>query len=258
MQPTAKSATDASLVLVTLFGLALGWAEQSFATTLGISPVKIVLSASSRSALVILSNKTDEEARFEVSVSAWSEDATGKAALDASDDLAVFPPLVTIPAGTERRIRVGLSKREPIVTERAYRLFLQEMPPSNVVTEQAGVRMLMRFSLPVFVQPAKPAGRVSVEGLAIERGHVRFRLANAGNAHARIENATLAGKDSAGKTVFTKGLDLRVLLAGGGRDIDLVLSEDECRPSTALELRLLADGKAISTVVTVPSACCGG
>lgn len=257
MQPTVKSAAGDSLVLVALFGLAFGWAEQSFATTLGISPVKIVLSASSRSTLVILSNRTDEEARLEVSVSAWSEDAAGKAALDPSDDLAVFPPLVTIPAGGEKRIRVGLARHEPVSTERAYRLFLQEMPPSNVSTQQTGVRMLMRFSLPVFVQPAKPAGRISVEGLAVEAGHARFRLTNAGNAHARIEHATLTGKDSAGKTVFTKGLDLRVLLAGGRRDIDLVLSADECQPSATVEVQMLADGKAISTAAMLQPAHCG-
>jgi fimbrial chaperone protein len=246
-----------SLALV-LLGLALGQAEQASAAALGISPVKIVLSTSSRSALVTLTNKGDEESRVEVSVSAWSEDATGKAVLEGSDDLAVFPLLVAIPARAERRIRVGLARREAaIVTERSYRLFLQELPASNATAEETGVRMVMRFSLPVYVQPAKPEARLSLGDCVVEGGHVRFRLANTGNAHARIDEAVLTGKDPAGSTVFTRSLDLRVLLAGSRRELDHALLPDECRRSATLQLRMLAQGKTLSAAAELQPSSCG-
>lgn len=258
MRQTSRHAGGLSLALAALLGLALCPPGHLSAATLGISPARIVLSASSRSALVTLSNQTDEESRVEVSVSAWSEGVDGKAILEPTEDLAVFPLLIAIPPHGEKRIRVGLSRREPIVTERTYRLFLQELPPSKATAEQVGVRMVMRFSLPVYVQPAKPAGSVTVEGLVGEGGHVRFRLTNAGNAHARMEEATLTGKDSAGNTVFTRTLDVRVLLAGGRREFDLPLSADECRPDTTLELRIRANGKVVSAAASLQAASCGG
>jgi fimbrial chaperone protein len=240
-----------------LLGLALGQAEPALSATLGVNPVRLVLSASSRSALVTLTNKTDEESRVEVSVSAWSDDVDGKAILEPSDDLAVFPLLVVIPPQGEKRIRVGIAKREPIAKERAYRLFLQELPPAKMEAEQTVVRMVMRFALPVYIQPAKPAGSVLAEGLVVENGRVRYRLVNVGNAHARIEEAMLTGRDPGGEMVFAKSSDVRVLLAGGRREFDLPLSETECRPGGSVELQVRTDAKVISTVAKVELASCG-
>jgi fimbrial chaperone protein len=258
MQQGSRTFTGGSPLLAALLGLALGQAEPSFAATLGISPARIVLSSSSRSALVTLTNQTDEETRVEVSVAAWSDAVDGTPILEPSEDLSVFPLIVAIPPHGEKRIRVGRARREPVVTERAYRLFLQELPPSKATATQTGVRMVMRFALPVYVQPAKPAPSVSAEGFVVEGGHVRFQLVNAGNAHARMEAATLTGKGPAGDIVFTKNLEVRALLAGGRRDFDVPLSPDECRPSAMLELRMGADGKAISTGANLQAASCGG
>jgi fimbrial chaperone protein len=258
MKLTTSGPLGRSLVFAALVGLVLGQADQSLAATLGISPVRVVLSASVRSTLVTLSNKTDDESQVEVSVSTWAEDGKGQAVLAPSEDLSVFPLLVTIPPRGEKRVRVGLAKRDVVVTERTYRLFLQELPPSKAGGEQAGVRMVMRFSLPVYVQPSKPAAIVSAEGLAVEGGHARFRLVNAGNAHAKLTEAVLTGKDPGGAITFAKSLDVRVLLAGGRRELDVPLSLDECLPSATLELRLLADSKALSAGAAVQATTCGG
>src|SRR3546814_9833017 len=60
---------------------------------------------------------------------AWSQSG-GKDVFAAVDDILATPPIFTIPAGGSQVIRVGSRRAPDPQHERAYRLFLREVPPA--------------------------------------------------------------------------------------------------------------------------------
>src|SRR5262245_47029620 len=141
----------------TCLGLAVCRAEAVSASTLRVSPVQVNLSAASPSTLLTISNDSDQPIRIQVSASAWDQDSSGKMLLTPTRDVVFFPMMLTIAPHAERKVRVGSSAEFGSV-EKAYRLFVEELPAAATPTATGGfqIQVLTRMGIPVFLQPVEP------------------------------------------------------------------------------------------------------
>jgi fimbrial chaperone protein len=205
--------------------------------------VSVDLSGAEPRATVALRNTGKEPVRLEVQTAAWSQSPEGELQTAPTDELVVFPPLLTLAPGEERNLRVGTTAR-PGATERTYRVFLQELPPAEKPGERQQVRVLSRLGLPVFVAPERPASAARLEGLAAAGGKARFALRNAGTVRIRPAAVKLVATGAAGHTLFARALDAWYVLAGGERRYELPLPQEQCPAIRSLAVEVtLAEGQ---------------
>ena len=161
----------------------------TLAASIDVNPVLIDLAPTARSAELRLTNTANEELSVQVDVREWSQDFNGAQQLTDTRDLMAVPPLVTIPPGERQIIRIGhLGAPAPDV-ERSFRILVTELAPAAQVTQQPGLGMRMRVSIPVFVAPAAAAAEpeIVVEEIRDAPEGARWGvLHNLGNAHAKI------------------------------------------------------------------------
>lgn len=247
------------LTMTILFGLLFGQAEAVFASTFVVNPVSLTLSASQRSALLTITNSGSDDVRLQLDTFDWKEGAAGEALLTPTDDLVVFPLATTVHARQSVNIRIGLSDRSSVPVERNYRIKVEELP-SAVRREEVAVAFTMTMSIPVFVQPARPKGAVSIANERVSERLFRFSLANPANAHVRLTAVVVKGIGPAGEKMFSKELPAWYLLAGGVRNYEVPLDPAECSGATELlvETRSSQAGAVASRTARTPDGCASG
>jgi len=101
------------------------WAGSALAAGVRVSPILVELTKSQSNAIVSLRNDNDSPVRYEVSAVSWSQDDAGQMKLVPTKDLIVFPQLLTLKAGEERNVRVGVTGEKFGTLEKSYRIFVQ-------------------------------------------------------------------------------------------------------------------------------------
>lgn len=166
----------------------------AWAGSFQVGPVTATLSASHKVAALTVRNNGPDATTIQLQTMAWSQSG-GKDVFTAVDDILATPPIFTIPAGGSQVIRVGSRRAPDPQQERAYRLFLREVPPAPQPGFQ-GLRMVLEISLPVFVQPSMAiAPDLHWQASRIDADHVKLTASNTGMAHARLSHFILSGED---------------------------------------------------------------
>ena len=167
-------------VLVTVVALLSPGAAS--ASSYIVNPTRVYLNANASSGLLTLKNESDQPLRMQVKAHQWAQGQDGEIQLSPTDDLIVFPALLTLKPGEERRIRVATAVPFGAV-EKTYRIYVEELPPTTVEkSEGASVKILTRMGVPVFVQPAKPQAAAVVRDLRLSNGRVSFNWPTPGTA----------------------------------------------------------------------------
>lgn len=184
----------------TLLALALaawlGAAVPAHAGDLRLEPVSLALRPDEDSTSLWLSNTGRQPLQAQVRLFSWTQDGGGEV-LTPTRDLAVSPPLLEVPPLGRQRVRlVRLGAGAPLA-ETAYRLVVDELPsasPDPTATASSGASLL-RYSIPVFVQPSAPASasRLSARIEEDASGRRLLRLDNSGERHARIAGLAFVG-----------------------------------------------------------------
>lgn len=203
--------------------LLLTLALATSASTLQISPVTVDLSPGENASGITLRNPGDTPLYGQVRVFRWDQ-ANGDDVLTPTTDLAASPPLIQIPAHTDQLIRLVRAIPAPPSGEQSYRLLIDELPaPDEPVAN--GVTIRLRYSVPVFVEPAGTTGVPTLSWhLMHDNGHWILRVDNSGSRRAQIAAVQLF--DDAGNTYdINKGL-LGYALAGRGRQWQVMLPPD--------------------------------
>ena len=217
-------------VLAVVAALLAGPAVPSaYAVSFSVSPTQVVLTGRTRSALLTIRNESTDVLRFQLSAFAWAQSPSGEVELKATEDIVFFPALFTLQPGEERRIRVGTPSTAVTQRELTYRIFVEELPPVSVATEKpAGVRVLTRMGIPIFLRPAKETAAATLDALAMRDGKMSFTLSNTGAVHFIPKKITARGVDTAGKTVFELPVNGWYVLAGGRREFAVAAPEGSC------------------------------
>lgn len=213
---------------------ALAHAQASIASagTVAVNPTRIVLTARSRSALLTLRNEGNEPLRYQVSAFDWRQSPQGQMELRPTEDIVLFPTVLSVEPGQERKIRIGtigaFSEQE-----RSYRVFVEEIAPAG--DSQGGIRVLTRLGVPVFLQPQAPRPKAALEDLAVGPEGLTFTLRNTGNVHFIPDAVVVNGTDESGQAVVNEELESWYVLAGGVRQFKTPLDAATCS-----RLRLVA------------------
>lgn len=201
-----RAARSRFLGVALLLGSLLGSGTAS-ASGLQVTPTGLTLQARQVAAALWLSNSGDSLVRAQVRVYQWTE-AAGQDHLEPSRELVISPPMLQVEPGRQqmiRVIRVGAPPSGAGAVEAAYRLSVDELP----ITEpgQAGLRFVVHYSLPVFIEPV---GAIATKPdlhwqLLDSGGKVALAASNSGNGHAQLSGLTFIASNGR-KTTLAPGL----------------------------------------------------
>ncbi|SFD89386.1 fimbrial biogenesis chaperone [Paracidovorax konjaci] len=209
------------------------------ATPLMIWPVDPVIAGDQRAVALWVENRGTEPVALQARVLGWQQE-NGDDRFVAQQAVVASPPISQIPPGARQMVRLIATLPVPPGQEHAYRVLLDELPAPTAAMEappgaprpaapttQLGVRLQIRYAIPLFVyapgtlgprMPATHASLLANLGVGdvlepvlrweVERdpaGTHHLVVRNAGPGHARL---TAVRWQSAGgtDTVVTPGL----------------------------------------------------
>lgn len=177
-----------------LLTLALWLAAATPATSgdLRLEPVSLTLRPGEEATTLWLSNTGRQPLQAQVRLFSWTQDGGGEV-LVPTRELAVSPPLIEVPPLGRQRVRVVRLTGSTEPMEMAYRLVVDELPPAGVPA--SGNESLLRYSIPVFLQPASASAKPQLSARIDEdeAGNRLLRLENSGDRHARIAALAYVG-----------------------------------------------------------------
>jgi fimbrial chaperone protein len=193
-----------------------------------ITPTRLFIPKGQTSASLVLRNDGAEALRFQITAFRWSNDAEGQLVLQPTTDVVFFPMLFVVEPRQTRRVRVAVTSKA-IERELSYRLFIEQLP-SRAEAQPSGVQMLMRASIPLFVQSPQLVARAMVDETKVAGGQLSFVVRNVGNVHVSITRVTV--------TMRARGFETQVpgwyLLSGETRRYHVALPADACREPGAM------------------------
>ena len=122
------------------------------AGSLQVAPISIEIAAQQQAQTLTLSNSGDSMLRAQVRVMAWSQ-AGGSDELQPTRLILASPPLVEIAPHGQQLIRIIRPDSAPATHELSYRLIVDELPDPEQA-DTSGLKLLLRYSIPVFVLPS--------------------------------------------------------------------------------------------------------
>ena len=202
------------------------------AQSLSVSPVTFNLAASQQATSLTVRNDGAEETVVQIRPFAWTQQPDD--VLTPADDVVVSPRIVTIPPHSNQVFRV-LVRHKATSKELTYRLILDQIPRAS---EPGAVRMVLRISMPIFVEPVAPANPGVRFRLARRDGDTVLVLENSGARHETLRNVVL--RDTNGAPIAIKNGGSPYLLAGTTRE--LPVQDMPVQPAVDGRYRLTMEG----------------
>ena len=229
--------------LALALGLLCG-AGRARASGLNISPVQVWLSPEASKSLLTLRNEGPEEARYQVSVMSWDEDAQSGMRLAPTEEILAFPTMLELKVGETRSLRVGsLVAFGPI--EKTYRVFLEELPAAEKPQARSTVRVLTRVGIPVFLAPVRSLEDHRLSAVSLGTGGASVDVQNTGNVHMRVDSVRLEGFAQGGEKLFEKQAQGWYVLAGGHKRYELEVPRDACAKVRRLVVSVKTDKEQV-------------
>ena len=175
---------------VALLALCLLATSTAEATSLQVAPTSLQLEARQRAGELWLTNSGTSPVKLQVRVFRWVQQG-GQEQLLPTDELMASPPMQELAAGQQQLVRVMRPTREPPAAQQYYRLIVDEVP--DLATRAEGMQFVLRYSIPVFVQPAsgKLAPQLQARLVTLGDGRNGVEVANSGNSYAQIADLAL-------------------------------------------------------------------
>jgi fimbrial chaperone protein len=168
-----------------LLAAALGAAGPAAAGSFSLAPIRVELGSGHPRGVLTLRNDDSVPVTVEVSSADWSQ-ADGADRYSPTHDLIVTPPVFVVPPNAQQIVRVALREDADTHTERAYRLFFQEVPTELSKTFN-GLHVALRVGVPVFVAPKTKASPALVwRAQLTPSGDVQIEARNQGSAHLQV------------------------------------------------------------------------
>lgn len=160
------------------------------AAGLRLSPLRLDLSAQQTATQVELSNLSSAPVAVQVKAFRWRQQQ-GQDIYEPTKDIFFAPPIVTVPGQGKTVVRFRLRAAIPKDQEGTYRIYFQEVPAANESATGAGMTFRVRFGVPLFVSPSKPAKPGLAVNIAQEPERLRLTLENTGVTHLKIQGVDL-------------------------------------------------------------------
>jgi len=221
------------------------------AAGLQVAPISLEFLPSSPAQGLWLSNTGSDALHAQVRVFHWTQ-ANGKDVLTPTQSLVASPPMLSLEPGAQQLVRViRLGVSNPGGGADAYRLLVDELPQLEERTE-TGVRYVLRYSIPVFMQPASQPDAVAIAetlhwSLLQDEDGIALQARNSGTFHAQLSQVSLLPPGGA-PFELSAGL-LGYVLPGMTMRWPLKFATDRLPPDT--RLRVSINGKPIDQAFPV-------
>ncbi|GMT41784.1 MAG: hypothetical protein IEMM0002_0195 [bacterium] len=229
---------------------------RAYAGSLRVIPSSIFLDSETKTASVRIKNGGQEKMKIQIEVYSWTQDSNGNDVQGETKEFVAFPKMLKIDGDSERTIRVGY-RGKPFLKERAYRLYVRELPARNSSGGQV-VRFSLRIGLPVFIAPARGGGKEiqEVENVSVIRNKFAVTVKNRGNIHLKIKLITVDGMNSSGKKIFTREAKGWYVLPGVSKPFNVKMSRNECLKLSNLKVTVETVKTSTSREVAVSRSWC--
>jgi len=243
------------IILAVTIIITAGTVQTGWASSFSIAPVRVLLGEQHRTERLAVKNESDLPLTLLLKAYRWTQTKEGLDHYEDTQDLIIFPRMLTLNAEEERFIRVGISSFGHI--EQAFRIYMEEQPAKDeqALAGAAG-RILMRVGIPVFAQPRKPEPVLKIKEMSLAKQLLHFTLANEGNSFAMAEQITISGSDDNKTEVFTRMLGGFYSLAGNERIFEVAIPKDTCGRITRISVTTRNEGKEQSNELNTPSGAC--
>lgn len=189
-------------------GLIINFVFPAYAGNIQISPVSIDVVAPAAASSIALKNTGDEAIKIQARLFSWKQE-NGDEVLEKTADVVVSPPFLNLKPGGNAVVRIVRLSKLPIAGEESYRLLIDELP-SKVSPRGTNVRMVMRYSVPVFFNTGTPDAPKIVMSAHQQNGKVIVTATN--NGATRLKLTRMKAADVSGRSVtFGEGLNGYVL-----------------------------------------------
>ncbi len=248
---------SATLVIGTLLASSV-----ASASGLQVAPTSLDLAPKKNADGLWLSNTGDGTLHAQVRVFHWTQEG-GEEKLAPSRGLAISPPMLQIDAGARQLVRVIRSAAPPSVNEDAYRVLIDELPVDESQTSQGdakstvpegGLQYVLRYSVPIFVQPAGNGGSVApkLNGKVVREGDQTFiEVTNQGTGHAQLGNLVLV--DAQGKREEVSAGLVGYVLPGQTMRWPLKVSTQALASAASLQSRINSEPVEQTLVLLAPA-----
>lgn len=226
--------------------------HSGFAATLKVSPMRFTLNDKKKIAALEVVNQGNEAVAMQLGAVAWTQDEMAKDQYAPTKDLVFFPKIIKIRAKGHRVIRIGYRGPPAGAAERTYRLVLQELPVSR--SRSMKLRMLLRMTLPIFIEPKKEDKRIEIGNITLSDRKLTAEVKNLGNRHYIVRQVVLQGLDGSGKTTFTKRVSGWYILHGITKTYIQKITREQSKNTMKVRVDVTAkDATAKSVSLTTTS-----
>nr|WP_318381288.1 molecular chaperone [uncultured Enterobacter sp.] len=212
------------------------------AATILLWPIDPWMSADTKATELWIQNQGNTPTTMQVRIVRWHQEG-GHERYQQQQDVVASPPIIRIEKDSKQLIRLMKQTQIPAGVEQAYRIIVDEIPqPADPATPQIGLKIQMRYSIPLFVygqgvatyseganhalvNPRDLSWRVIRDG-----GKPVLEVRNRGDVHVRLSQVAL--QQGGQRRVLADGL-LGYVLPGNTRNFDLPASLNHPTSMTA-------------------------
>lgn len=164
----------------------LACAGLAHAGSLRVGPTLITLDGEHPVAVIRVTNNNATTTAIDVRATAWQQSANEDVYTD-TQHLIVTPVVFDLAAGETQTVRIGinpLAGRDAATIERAFRLFVAELPDQSA--DASRTQMLMRVGVPVFIAERDSRPDLAWRLTRPDASTWQLEATNRGSAHTRV------------------------------------------------------------------------
>jgi fimbrial chaperone protein len=232
-------------VIAALLGLCAGFGcATSQAQGLQVAPISVQFEPGQRSTTLTIANQNSVPVSVQLRAFMWDQNSPDDA-LTPTNDLAVSPPITEVGAGQTQLFRL-LLRRPATGKEASYRLLFDQLPNTGDTTTP-GIKVLLRLSVPVFVEPANPVTR-NIAWRVTAGPHPTLVGTNRGSGHIRLVNPAITRPD--GQKLALQPERTPYILPGAERSWT-IHDGSQLRPGSKVHLTAISDLGPVDALVDV-------
>ena len=236
------------LMCIPLAGIVFAGTPLLLGSSFHVAPVRIELSDRKPTTVLQVGNEGDEPVTVQVRVLGWQQHGNDDV-YPETNEIFISPPIAKIAPHSKQLIRIALRHKEVLIAERAYRVFIEEVP-GPVKPDFTGVNTLLQVSVPIYRKPANPsaAARLSWAADFTPDGFLRLTVSNAGEIHFLIHSVSVT---SPGKDPVTQK-SVQCVLAGSKRE--WIFRDESLKRVTHITLEAVTDSGELHEEITPHSS----